>query len=110
MRDTLVEVAAEWELPVYGVAIPRSLLLEWAAHMERVDPANTYLQLADLGTPDEQITDVVDVHEHVATRWRAIRAHASQVSPFAMLPDDLATRFLSRDSLVALRPPAARTS
>jgi hypothetical protein len=73
--------------------------------MERVDPGNTYLQLADLGTPDEQVSDVVDNSEHVATRWRAIRAHRSQVSPFALLPDDLATRFLSRDSLVELVNP-----
>ena len=103
VREATVAVARARELPVYLQCIPRSLMRQWANHMQQVDPGNTYLHLGELGTPDEQLTEIVDVSEHLATRWRAIRAHRTQASPFDALPADLAEAFLGRDHLREVR-------
>jgi hypothetical protein len=46
---------------------------------------------------------VLDVSEHLPTRWAAIRAHASRVSPYEDLPDDLQYEFLAFDRLRLVR-------
>ena len=56
-----------------------------------------------LGTPDEDITTIIDVTEHLPTRWAAIRAHASQASPYDDLPPELALDFLGHDRLRLVR-------
>ena len=46
----------------------------WAEHMRETRAAATPTSpSAELGTPDEDITLVIDVEEHLATRWAAIR-------------------------------------
>lgn len=57
-----------------------------------------------LGTPDEQITTVVDVAAHLDRRWAAMREHRSQVPPYDAMSDDLRHRFLSVDRLVRVHP------
>jgi N-acetyl-1-D-myo-inositol-2-amino-2-deoxy-alpha-D-glucopyranoside deacetylase len=47
----------------------------------------------------------VDVEEHLDTRWRAIRAHASQVPPYDAMDADLAREFLRTDHFERVRPP-----
>jgi LmbE family N-acetylglucosaminyl deacetylase len=42
-----------------------------------------------LGTPDEDVTTVIDAADHLTRRERAIAAHASQTSPYDGLPEDL---------------------
>ena len=54
---------------------------------------------ASLGTPDELITTVVDVAEHLDLRWRAMRAHASQVPPYDAMDPELQHAFLATDRL-----------
>jgi N-acetyl-1-D-myo-inositol-2-amino-2-deoxy-alpha-D-glucopyranoside deacetylase len=61
--------------------------------------------VAALGTPDEEITTVIDVAEHLAARERAMALHASQTSPFEGLPDDLRRAFLATDHLRRVLPP-----
>jgi LmbE family N-acetylglucosaminyl deacetylase len=102
MRDVTVAVAAERGLPVYLQCLPRSTMRRWADHMATVDPELAYLRLGELGTPDEEITVVLDTSAHLEQRWRAIRTHRSQSSPFDGLPDDLARRFLTSEHLVAV--------
>jgi LmbE family N-acetylglucosaminyl deacetylase len=101
IRDATVTVARRRGVPVYLVALPRSFMQRWAEHLSSVDPGSTYLHLGELGTPDEEISVVLDTTPHVAQRWEAIRAHRSQTSPFEGLPDDLARFVLTRDHLVA---------
>jgi LmbE family N-acetylglucosaminyl deacetylase len=103
IRDATVEVARRRGVPVYLVALPRSFMQRWAEHMSKVDPGSPYLHLGELGTPDEEISVVLDTAPYVAQRWEAIRAHRSQTSPFEGLPDDLARLVLTRDHLVAAR-------
>jgi LmbE family N-acetylglucosaminyl deacetylase len=101
MRDASLAVATEWGVPAYLYALPRSLMTRWAAHMAEDRPEfEVYLRNVDLGTPDEQVTVVLETDEHLDTRERAIALHASQTSPFEGLPPDLRRDFLTREHLI----------
>lgn len=58
-----------------------------------------------LGTPDDEVTTVVDVADLLDLRWRAIRAHSSQVPPFDAMGEDLQHGFLAVDRLRRVDPP-----
>jgi N-acetyl-1-D-myo-inositol-2-amino-2-deoxy-alpha-D-glucopyranoside deacetylase len=73
-------------------------------------PGHRFTGSDALGTPDDELTAVVDVERHLDDRWRAIRAHASQVPPFAAMPADLQYAFLAVDRLVQVDPPWAAGS
>ena len=76
-------------------------MAKWARY---VHGHEAYLATADeLGTPDHEITTVLDVSAHVPTRWAAIRAHASQASPYDDLPEDLQHEFVATDRLRLVR-------
>ena len=100
VRDLTLEVGASLGLPVFLACLARSVMQRWAAHMGEVDPGSAYLAVAELGTPDELISVVLDTSEHLEPRWRAIRAHRSQASPFDGLPDELAEAFLCSEHLI----------
>lgn len=81
-------------------------------------PAATYLSClsrhlmrefagAELGTPDDEITHLVDVADLLDLRWQAIRTHASQVPPFDAMDKDLQHDFLAVDRLRRVDPPWA---
>ena len=46
---------------------------------------------------------MVDVGAELDTRWAAIRAHASQASPYDELPPELQHEFLATDRLQLVR-------
>ena len=102
VRDVVLEVGSSLGLPVYLQCLPRSTMRLWAEHMATVDPSSPYLAL-DLGTPDEDVSLVLDECDLYERRWEAIRAHRSQSSPFDGLPDELARAFLATDHLIAVR-------
>jgi LmbE family N-acetylglucosaminyl deacetylase/enamine deaminase RidA (YjgF/YER057c/UK114 family) len=58
-----------------------------------------------LGTPDEDITTLVDVADLVDLRWQAIRTHASQRPPFDAMDGELQHGFLTVDRLLRVDPP-----
>ncbi|MFC6287665.1 PIG-L family deacetylase [Nocardioides sp. GCM10027113] len=58
-----------------------------------------------LGTPDEDVTALVDVADVLDLRWRAIRAHASQVPPYDAMDEPLQHAFLAVDRLRRVDPP-----
>lgn len=91
---------------VYLHCLPRSVMRRWADLMRELDPSSPYLDVdeAALGTPDEEITTVVDTAEHYEARWEAIRCHVSQTSPYDALPEDLRRAFLETDHLRRVRP------
>jgi N-acetyl-1-D-myo-inositol-2-amino-2-deoxy-alpha-D-glucopyranoside deacetylase len=76
----------------YLWCLPRSLLADFAG-------------VPGLGTPDEDITTLVDVSDLLHVRWKAIRAHASQHAPYDAMSPDLARAFLSTDCLLRIDPP-----
>lgn len=100
MRDATliaVDTAAHPPAATYLWCLARSSMARWADRMRETGGGEAYLALSQLGTPDEDITLVVDVAEHVPARWAAIRAHASQGSPYDDLPPDLQHDFLAAD-------------
>lgn len=88
---------------VYLWCLARSSMARWAERMRATGGGEAYLALGELGTPDADITLLVDVTEHLSTRWAAIRAHASQASPFDDLDEDLQLDFLCIDRLRLVR-------
>ncbi len=97
VRDaTLAAVARTSWRParVYLWCLPRSLLAEFSG-------------VPTLGTPDDEVTTVVDVSAHLEQRWRAMRAHRSQVPPYDSMGPDLARSFLDTDHLQRVSPPWA---
>ena len=94
VRDaTLAAVARTTWRParVYLWCLPRSLLAEFSG-------------IPTLGTPDEEVTTVVDVSAHLERRWEAMRAHRSQVPPYDAMHPELAHAFLARDHLLRVVP------
>jgi LmbE family N-acetylglucosaminyl deacetylase len=99
VRDAATTVAREIGTPCFLQCLPRSLMDRWAAHMSTVQPDLAYLREAELGTPDEQITDTLDTTAHYDARLDAMAAHASQTSPYEDLPEELKRSFLTREHL-----------
>jgi len=58
-----------------------------------------------IGTPDDDITTVIDTTELLDRRWRAIRMHASQAPPFDAMPPELWREFLGSERLRRIDPP-----
>lgn len=83
--------------------LARSSMARWADRMRTTGGGEAYLAIGELGTPDEDITLVVDVASHMETRWAAIRAHTSQASPFDDLDTELQQEFLGSDRLRLVR-------
>lgn len=107
VRDATVRAVDEaaWSVPrLYLWCLARSLMEAWVDHLRRLDPTSDYLELGQLGTPDAEITTILDAAEYYECRWEAIRTHASQTSPYEALPTDLQEAFLATDRLKRLRP------
>ena len=100
---TAVDASAHPVAATYLVCLARSSMIRWADHMRTTGGADAYLAMTELGTPDADITLVIDVAEHLATRWEAMRAHGSQASPYDDLPEDLQHEFLATDRLRLVR-------
>lgn len=88
---------------LYYAAIPRSavaqfrrLIEESGADIEGFDPP------PDFGTPDEEITAVVDVSAYTDQKLAALNAHASQTENFPLnrLPKDRLAGAFSREAFI----------
>ncbi|HEY3485283.1 MAG TPA: PIG-L deacetylase family protein [Ilumatobacteraceae bacterium] len=105
IRDaTLAAVDASDHRPIatYLSCLARSSMARWAEHVAGGDN-DIYLSFPELGTPDADITTLIDVAPHLDTRWAAIRAHASQGSPYDDLPVELQHEFLATERLRLVR-------
>lgn len=100
---TAVDASAHPVAATYLWCLARSSMTRWADHMRTTGGGDAYLAMTELGTPDADITLVIDVEEHLATRWAAIRAHDSQASPYDDLPEELQHEFLAKDRLRLVR-------
>jgi LmbE family N-acetylglucosaminyl deacetylase len=104
IRDAVLATARDQELPVYLHCLARSLMDRWVEHMSSAQPELVYLREVELGTPDDEITLVIETTAHYDARERAIAAHASQSSPYDGLPGDLRRAFLTREHLIRVEP------
>jgi LmbE family N-acetylglucosaminyl deacetylase len=89
---------------VYLHCLPQSLMRRWLEHVARENPSSGHLAIDVPGTPEEQITTLVDSTDLLAQRERAMAAHASQTSPYEGLPDDLRRAFLTAERLRRVVP------
>jgi len=105
VRDAVLAATAGTDIRVYLHALPRSLMHAWVLHQAGNEKAAAYTELPDIGTPDEQLTTVLDTAAHYETRCAAIAVHASQASPFDGLPDALKRGFLATEHLTRANPP-----
>ena len=107
MRDATVIAATRRALPdarVYLHCLPQRLMRQWVEELNRQQPDSEHLSLGDLGTPDHEITTVIDTTEHLELRERAISAHRSQTSPYEVMPAELRHSFLSTEYLRRIVP------
>jgi LmbE family N-acetylglucosaminyl deacetylase len=97
IRDASVAAARAEDVPrVYECCLPRSLMRRWVAHMSSLRPDTEHLAVeVELGTPDEEITTLLDAAAQLPARERAMAVHASQTSPYEGLPADLRHDFLA---------------
>ncbi|MCY4727142.1 PIG-L family deacetylase [Nocardioides sp. STR2] len=108
VRDAVLRAAEVADVPrVYVSCLSRSLMRRWADHQQVVAPGSPYLDVdaIELGTPDEEMTTLVDVRVHRSVLDRAMAAHASQSSPYADLPEGLADAFLDTARARRVVPP-----
>ncbi len=89
---------------LYLYCLPQDVMRQWLEYVARTNPTSEHLTSAVPGTPDELISTVIDTAQHLARREAAIAAHASQVSPFEGLPDELRVAFLTKDHLCRVMP------
>jgi LmbE family N-acetylglucosaminyl deacetylase len=104
VRRATEEVGREQGLPTWLSCLPRSLMTRWAEHQAGTGGGEAYRPGAALGTPDEDLTHVVDAGDVLPRRERAMAAHASQASPYAGLPTDLRDAFLGAVHLRLVPP------
>jgi N-acetyl-1-D-myo-inositol-2-amino-2-deoxy-alpha-D-glucopyranoside deacetylase len=108
VRDaTLLAVdRAAWSTErIYFQCLSRELMQEWIALMQQENPDSVYLGYEGLGTPEAELTTVIDSSAELDRRQQAIALHASQASPYEILPPDLRRRFLAVERLRRVRPP-----
>lgn len=100
MRAALPGVAASPLLVEIG--LPNRLMRLWAEEMRTAHPDVPYLEidLERFGTPDDRITDVVELADLVELRERAMAAHRSQRPPTDGLSRAVTLAFIERAYLV----------
>ena len=107
IRDAALRAAEGAGVPwSYLSCLPRSLMAEWFAHAvaEQPDREHLAVQVDVPGTPDEDLTTLVPVADLLPELEHAMRAHASQDSPYDGLPGDLRQRFLTTARLRRVAP------
>jgi LmbE family N-acetylglucosaminyl deacetylase len=106
-RATIAACEAHPDIRLYEWVLPRALLAQWFAELEKVRPDSEHLDLdqAGIGQPADAITTVVDVSHLRPLREQAFALHASQTSPVDGMSDEVRTAFLERDYFVRLQPP-----
>lgn len=95
MRDATLaalDVVAHRPARTYLFCLARSLMTEFTG-------------VPLLGTPDRDLTTIVDVGDLLDLREKAISTHASQVPPFDLMGRRLRHEFLAVDRLVRVDPP-----
>lgn len=97
----------------YHTAIPRARFREMIKLLREAGEdfgENVAEELPeDFGTPDDQITTVVDVMQYTERKAKALEAHASQADNifFLRLSDDMRRQVLGREAFVRVRSDVA---
>lgn len=97
----VAEGRGDTPVEVYEHCLPNRLMRRWLDEMRATRPDTAYHSIdpSELGRPDDQITDTLDVGHLIELRQLAIDQHPSQVSPFVGLSPELRLAFLGCDHL-----------
>jgi LmbE family N-acetylglucosaminyl deacetylase len=107
IRDAtlLATTSSSWRPDrVYLHCLPQQLMRKWVAALIEQHPDSEHLGLGELGTPEDQITTVIDSSRHLALREQAIALHRSQTSPYEVMPAELRREFLTTERLQRVHP------
>jgi LmbE family N-acetylglucosaminyl deacetylase len=105
VREAVTSLLAGTETSFYLQCLPRSLMRAWARHHAADAGKAAYTSRLEFGTPDEDLTTLVDTSALLARRREAIALHRSQQSPFDGLPDEVQRAWLCREYLIRVNPP-----
>lgn len=95
------DAGAPWQAErLYYCSFPRSQMARFTKMMQDagVDSNFSVLDFSKMGLTDEEITNVVDVSEWVATKEKSLECHRTQYNPdnpLNRLPDDMKLQFRS---------------
>ncbi|MDP7239639.1 MAG: PIG-L family deacetylase, partial [Dehalococcoidia bacterium] len=92
---------------LYYHVFPRSRMVKWFNYLKENNHSSEIANLNPntVGTPDEEISTVLEVSTYLDQRLHAAEQHRSQQSPFTMLPRELTNEALSKDFWVRAEPP-----
>lgn len=107
IRDAtlLAATSSSWQPDrVYLHCLPQQLMRKWVEALIEQHPESEHLGLGELGTPEDQITTVIDSSGYLALREQAIALHRSQTSPYEVMTDELRRDFLTAERLRRVHP------
>ena len=95
---------------LYYFVFRRSMIRDFQAAMKAAGIELDFVDMdaESMGTPDEEITNVVDVGRYVERKEQAARCHRTQVGKGQFLeriPEALRVRLMSTENLVRAEPP-----
>ncbi len=95
---------------LYYFVFPRSAVYAFQAAIreEGIQSDLADIDPETMGTPDDEITTIIDVAMHKAAKEQAARHHRTQTlgkDPFNWIPEPLRSSFLSTEHLVRAEPP-----
>ena len=108
IRDATLQAAEQASSPpdrVYLHCLPQQLMRRWVEALRAQQPNSKHLDRGDLGTPEDQITTVIDTSQFLKVREEAIALHRSQTSPYEVMPAGLRRQFLTTEQLRRIHPP-----
>lgn len=106
------EAGEPWRVSkLYLSTLPRSVIAQANVELPRLGAASPFGEETDpgklaFGTPDEDVTTVVDVVGLLERKWAALRAHTSQLGPdsfFLNMPSELVEFAFGREWFVRQR-------
>ena len=94
---------------LYYVCFPRSSFQRMWRMMEEVDitPPFASREIDSLGTPDEEVTTVLDVKPYVDTKIASLNCHRTQIDPngpFSQLPQEVTREIMGTEYYALVMP------
>ena len=97
---------------LYYVCFPRSRFRRmWQEMLDRgITPPFASLDIESLGTPDAEVTTVLDVRQYVDTKIASLNCHRTQMDPngpFAKLPEESMREYMGTEYYTLVAPERA---
>lgn len=98
-----------WQACLYYVCFPRSNFQRMWRKMVEMDisPPFASQDVDKVGTPDEEVTTVLDISNYVDTKIESLNCHRTQINPdgpFAQLPQDMMREIMGTEYYTLVFP------